>query len=83
MGAKVAGAGAGALLSAPWLKTLETGLTAAPAVAALVGPAGLGPVQEQEMAVALSQARGQGKRVILAWAYIEAANFAVRYNPAI
>jgi hypothetical protein len=30
----------------PWLKTLETGLTATPAVAILIGPAGLGSVQE-------------------------------------
>jgi tetratricopeptide (TPR) repeat protein len=48
----------------PWLKVVETGLTASDAVAVLIGPNGLGPVQEEEMAVALEQARRSGKPVI-------------------
>lgn len=47
-----------------WLKALEAGIDACGAVAVLVGPNGLGPVQYEEMAVALDQARRAGKPVI-------------------
>ena len=48
----------------PWLRVLETGLSESASVAVLIGPNGLGPVQEGEMAVALDQARRAGKPVI-------------------
>ncbi len=48
----------------PWLPVLEAGLTACGAVAVLIGPNGLGPVQQTEMAAALDQARRDGKPVI-------------------
>ena len=48
----------------PWLQVLETGLGASAAVAVLIGSHGLGPVQQEEMSIALHQARRQGKPVI-------------------
>jgi len=48
----------------PWLRVLEAGLEASAAVAVLIGAHGLGPVQQEEMSIALHQARRQGKPVI-------------------
>ena len=48
----------------PWLPVLEAGLDACGAIAVLIGPNGLGPVQQTEMSAALDQARRNGKPVI-------------------
>ncbi len=48
----------------PWLPALEQALRDGTAAAVLVGPNAIGPVQQQELGVALSQARNAGKPVI-------------------
>ncbi len=48
----------------PWLTALEQALRDCTAAAVLVGPNAIGPVQQQEMGVALSQARNADKPVI-------------------
>jgi len=48
----------------PWLPALEQALRDCTAAAVLVGPNAIGPVQQQEMGVALSQARNADKPVI-------------------
>lgn len=48
----------------PWLPALEQALRDCTAAAVLVGPNAIGPVQQQELGVALSQARNAGKPAI-------------------
>ena len=47
-----------------WLPLLEQGLTDCTAVVVLLGPNGIGPVQQEEVSAALGQARREGKPVI-------------------